>query len=503
MQISLSNQQMRAADQYTIQTLGVPSLALMERAGAAVAQEAKNILKSLKLNEVLIVCGGGNNGGDGFCCARLLQEQGVEVAVLCLAKSFSPDCAAVKAQYKGGVFNRMPRRRYPFIIDCIFGTGLNRTVEGDERALIEFINTSAAYVLSVDIPSGLNGDNGLKMGVCVQADKTLAIGEYKHGLFLNDGTDVCGKLVKVDIGIDACAVEKDAAIILEDADIAEFFPKRRRNTHKGVYGKVDLIAGSKDYVGAALMATMSALKGGAGYTRLCVPQGLFPIFSGKIPEAILTCFQGETAFSYCEFDMQKLLKSQCIAFGMGVGVSLEIYKMICYLLNEYTGNLLLDADALNALAKYGLQPLKNKKCAVLLTPHIQEFSRLSGYSVQEIQQNGVKLVQNFAEEYNVTVLLKSAVSLIYGKGKTYLNLRGSAALAKGGSGDVLSGFIASICAQGHTLTQSAVCGAYVMGVAGELCEQALGQYSVTATDVIQRLPNAILRITENSHDYRR
>ena len=497
---SLSNAQMRMADSYTIQTLGVPSLTLMERAGHAVFQEVDKVLSSLNLTEALIVCGGGNNGGDGFVVARLLQEKGVEVTVLCLAKKFSPDCAVMKEKYHGEILCRIPRRRYPFIIDCIFGTGLCHEVEGEERALIEFINSCNAFVLSVDIPSGLNGDNGLMMGVCVQATQTVCIGEYKNGLLLNDGGDLCGSVIRADIGIATTPVENSCAYIPEDKDIANFFPERKRNTHKGTYGKVSLLAGSKAYSGAAILSATSALKGGAGYIELCVPEGLFSVYAGKIPEAILTCFKGEEGFSYSEKDLQKLLNSRCIACGMGVGVSLEIYKIIRWLLQNYTGKLLLDADALNTLSKYGAEVLKNKKCDVLVTPHIKEFSRLSGYTVSQIQHNGIEIVQRFAEEYGVTVLLKNAVSVLCGEGKIFLNARGSACLAKGGSGDVLSGLIASLCAQGHSVTNSALCGAYVMGVAAELCEKELGQYSVTATDVVNRISSAILSITENAYD---
>ncbi len=496
---SLSNAQMREADQYTIKTLGVPFLTLMERAGYAIAAEVEKALNYLQLNEALIVCGGGNNGGDGFVVARLLKDKGVEISILCLAEKFSPDCLAMKEKYTGEILKVIPRRRYPFIVDCMFGTGLSRAVEGEELALIDFINSCGAFVLSVDIPSGLNGDNGVVMGKCVQATQTVTIGEYKNGLILNDGGDISGAVKRVDIGIDMTKI-KDCALIAEDRDIARLFPERKRNTHKGNYGKVSIIAGSKAYVGAALLATMSALKTGAGYTELCVPAGLFNVYAGKIPEAILTCFQGEESFVFCKKDLENLLKNQCIAFGMGVGVSHENYKIIKYLLENYTGKLLLDADALNSLSKYGVEILKTKKCSVLLTPHIKEFSRLTNIPVSKIEENGVEIINRFTKEYQVAVLLKSATSILCGEGKTYFNTRGSACLAKGGSGDVLSGVIGGVSAQGHSLLNAAIAGAYIAGVAAELCEKELGQYSVTATDVINRIAFAILSVTENAND---
>ncbi len=495
---SLSGGQMRAADEYTIRTLGVPSLTLMERAGRAIADEAEKAFAALGVKEALVVCGGGNNGGDGFVAARILQERGADVQVLCLAEKFSPDCAAVKEKYRGEILGRTPRRRYPVMIDCIFGTGLSRPAAGKELSLIRFINASGAFVISADIPSGLNSDNGVPVGDCVRADVTVAIGEYKHGMLLGDGGEYCGAAVRADIGIDTARAE--AAYLAEDRDIAAFFPERKRNTHKGSYGKVSIIAGSKAYSGAALLAAMSALRAGAGYTELCVPAGLFPVYAGKVPEAILTSFRGEDAFVYHEKDLEKVLKSQCIVLGMGTGVSPEIYKMIKFLLANYAGRLVLDADALNALAKYGVSALREKKCEVLLTPHVKEFSRLSGLSVQEILEGGVAAPQKFAAEYGVSVLLKNAVSVLCGGGKTYFNVRGSACQAKGGSGDVLSGVIGSIAAQGHGMTGAALAGSYLCGVAGELCEKELGQYSVTAGDVIAHLSRAVLRITENAYE---
>lgn len=497
MRESFTVKQMRDADRYTIETLGVPSLVLMERAGAAIAEQAFEAAERLKIDDVLVVCGGGNNGGDGFVAARVLQEKGLDVQVLCLAQKFSPDCAAMKEKFTGEILCRMPRRRYGLMIDCIFGTGLCRPVAGAEAALIDFINSNGAYVLSADIPSGLNGDNGLVMGVCVRADLTVTIGSYKNGLFLNDGVDYCGKIVRADIGIDTSACGK-ACRILGDKDIAAYFPRRRRNTHKGSYGKVTLIAGSKAYSGAALLSCGAALRGGAGYTQLCVPQGIFGICAGKLPEALITRFSGEEGFVYNESELEKITASDCVVLGMGCGISLELYKMTAWLLQNYTGNLVIDADGLNALSGYGVEILKNKKCRVLVTPHVKEFSRISGLPVSEIAEDGITRAKNFAREYGVTVLLKSAVSVLTDGEEVWLNLRGSAALAKGGSGDVLAGLIGSTCARGVSLTQSALVGSYLMGVAAEICEEEQGEYSVVATDVIQNIPSAVLRVTENA-----
>jgi NAD(P)H-hydrate epimerase len=220
---------------------------------------------------------------------------------------------------------------------------------------------------------------------------------------------------------------------------------------------------------------------------------------GRYPEAILTCMKGENSLEYDEGKLCKLLKSECIALGMGCGISLELYKIICYLLENYTGVLLLDADGLNALSKYGVGVLKEKKCNVLLTPHLKEFSRLTGLTVGEITKDPIERAKAFAKEYAVTLLLKSSVSVVTDGNTVYLNTRGNAALAKGGSGDVLSGIVSSLCAQGHSPIEGAMAGSYLLGRAAELCAKEKGEYSVLARDVIEKLPAVILSLTEQTN----
>jgi NAD(P)H-hydrate epimerase len=333
----------------------------------------------------------------------------------------------------------------------------------------------------------------------VQADETITVQAMKNGLFLNDGTDRSGKITVVDIGM-TLPSPKEYALISEEADIARVFPKRKRNSHKGTYGKVSLLAGSVAYSGAPLLSAYAALRTGAGYTELCVPEKLFSAFMGKYPEAILTCMKGENSLEYDEEKLCKLLKSDCIALGMGCGISSELYKIIRYLLGNYTGTLLLDADGLNTVSKYGVEVLKTKKCKVLLTPHIKEFSRLSGLSVGEITKAPIESAKKFAREYAVTLLLKSSVSVITDGNTVYLNTRGSATLAKGGSGDVLSGIISSLCAQGNSLTDGAVAGSYLLGASAELCAREKGEYSVLARDVIEKISEVILGVTKQANE---
>ena len=501
---TLTNEQMRVCDQNTIQKHGVPSLELMERAGTAMAEEIIRILEKNEYSSVLVVCGGGNNGGDGFVLARILFDRQYTVKVLSVAEKYSLDCIVKKLKYKGEILSNAPVEKYDVIVDCLFGTGLSRNVEEPEKSLVEYMNNSESYVVSADIPSGLDGDNGRAMGVAVRADMTIAIQAVKTGLLLGDGKDYSGEIRVVDIGIDTSVYENVCVKIAENSDIAPMFAKRKSNTHKGSYGKIAIVAGATAYSGAALLSTAAALRGGAGFTQLCVPKMLFQAFMGKYPEAILTCMSGESEHVFDEENLRQLLSGNCIAIGMGCGVSEELYRMIDYLLKNFKGGkILIDADGLNSVAKFGVDCLKDKVAEVLITPHVKEFSKLCGKSMKEISSAPIELAEYFAKEYGVPVYLKGNVSILTDGDHTYFNTRGCAALAKGGSGDILSGLIGSIAAQGHTFLDSALAGGYLMGASAELCAKELSEYAVTGSDIIENIPKAILSLTEDAEEERK
>ena len=480
MKYSYSNLQMRKADERTMQS-GVPAEELMERAGRALAECVRNAMSRLGIGDALFVCGGGNNGGDGFVAARSLQETGEDVQVLCLADKFSPVCERVRTRYRGDCLGRIPRRRYAIIVDCIFGTGLSRAPEGNEKALIEFINHSGAYVIACDLPSGL-AESGIAYEPCVRADETLTMALYKNALLLSDGADAAGKIEVADIGISSA---EPGAEIWEEEDVKKYFPKRKSNSHKGSYGSACLLAGGA-YSGAAFLSAGACLKSGAGYTRLYVTEELFPSAVGKLPACILRAFRAIDG---------EMLGSDCIALGMGTGVSERLYAYVDELLSAYTGTLILDADALNTVGAYGTDILKKAACKIVLTPHPKEFSRLSGKSVKEILSDPIGCAKAFAKEYGVTVLLKNNRSVITDGERVAINLAGSPALAKGGSGDVLSGFLAGTAARGIPPFEAACVAAFVCGKAGEIAAERMGEYSSDATDVIRFIPDVLLKIT--------
>ncbi|PWM72754.1 MAG: NAD(P)H-hydrate dehydratase [Bacillota bacterium] len=479
MQRILSVAQMRAADRYTIENLGIPERTLMERAGEAVAEE---IQKRFKGGRILFVCGKGNNGGDGLVAARLLKKaHGFSVFVLKLA---------------AGEIEKLDLD-YDVVVDCIFGTGLCREVTGEMKRVIEKINAKKCFKLSVDIPSGLNGDSGLVMGAAVKADMTVSVQEFKAGHFLNDGKDYCGKIVNKDIGI--AVFEEDFACRLEPADMKRFFPKRLENTHKGSYGRAAIVGGSKDYFGSALLSAtaLSALRTGAGYGELYVPESLFSLYAGKVPEIITRTFSDEKgAICFCERDFESVLQANAVAVGMGMGCGEQTYRAVSWLLKHYRGALVVDADGLNSLATYGVNALKNAAADVVLTPHVKEFSRLTGKGTAQILADPVGTAKEFYETYGVNVLLKSATSVLVGKSGVIFNTTGSSGMAKGGSGDVLSGAIAGIAARGFSAFDAASAGAYLCGRAGELAAAKFNEYAATPSDTAAHLYAAENEIAE-------
>lgn len=475
MYYAYSNEEAREADRRTIES-GVPVRDLMERAGKSLADAVQGAMHRLGVGDALFVCGGGNNGGDGFVAARMLAERGECVSVLCMADRFSAECDRAKGLYRGEVTGRIPKRRYALVVDCLLGTGLSRPPEGDTAALIDFINASGAYVIACDLPSGLT-ENGIAFASCVRANETVTMGFMKSALLLSDGADTAGKVSVAEIGISS----EGGAQVWEDRDVRAYFPKRKSNVHKGSFGSASVLAGGS-ISGAAFLSAGACLKSGAGYTRLCVSNRHYAAAVGKLPAAILKEFNAIDG---------EILSSNCLALGMGSGVSEQLYARLVELLPEYSGTLVLDADALTTIATYGAEILKSKSCNVIVTPHPKEFARLTGKSVKEVLASPLSLAKEFAREYGVTVVLKNNRTVITDGARTAINVTGSPALAKGGSGDVLSGLLAGTCARGVLPYEASCVACYLLGRAGEIAAEQMGEYAPCATDIIDCIPAAM------------
>ncbi len=474
----LTGEQMRFADEYTINKLGIPHEVLVERAGYAVAEE---ITKRFFGGRVLVCVGKGNNGADGKIVAELLSKRhGFSVATL---------------NADNGIF-KLFEKKFDIIVDCLFGTGLNREVTGKYREVIEKINSSGAFVVSCDIASGLNADNGKVMGACVKADLTVAIQELKLGQFLNDGPDYSGEIVAKDIGISIW--DDDVAHRLRLKDVGKYFQKRNRNVNKGDFGKASVIGGSNDYPGSIILAynALSALKMGVGYAYLSVPNSLIATALTVCPEAVISAFDNDCD-GVEESNLEKLLSCNAISIGMGMTAEEKTYNAVKYLLENYSGKLIIDADGINALAKYGKEILKNKKCEVVLTPHVGEFSRLINLDKSIVMENPVLLTKGFAKEYDVTVVLKSAVSVISDGEITFINTSGNSGMAKAGSGDVLSGLITGLFARGLSGAEGAAVATLIFGLSGDEAVKEQTEYTITASDIISSIPKVVRQISPN------
>lgn len=478
MKYAYTNAQMRMFDEREI-ARGTNAATLMERAGSALAGKVKAAMERLGVRDAIFVCGGGNNGGDGFVAAEELLKEGFDVAVLCLAERFSGDCKAAKEKYRGEILGRIPRRKYAVAVDCLFGTGLTRPIEGENAALVEFIS-HADHVIACDIPSGLT-DGGIASEICVKADETVCMGQLKTALLLADGADMGGSVSVADIGIPA----EGGAEIFEDEDIKTLFPAKKSCSHKGRYGRAGILAGYSS-LGAPLLSVGACLKSGAGYTELFLPPEVYPS-----PGTLLSAAAKYPACILSAYDDRFLPRADAVAFGMGAGVGERQYEMLTRLLGEYRGTLVLDADALNALSVYGLEILKKKGCRVIITPHPMEFSRLTDKSVETLLSDPIGEAKAFSAAYGVTVVFKNNRTVIAEGERTAINVTGSPVLAKGGSGDVLAGLIAGIAARGIPPFEAACAGCFLLGRSGEIAAREMGEYAPDATDILSFLPNAM------------
>ena len=396
------------------------------------------------------------------------------------------------AQVAKVIIHAIVNKKFDIIVDCIFGTGLNKEITGKYREIIERINTINCYKISCDIPSGINGDNGKVMGVAVKTDLTIAIQEYKVGHFINQGIDYSGKIVCKDIGISVW--DENFIKRIDSRDAKKLFEKRDRNVHKGCFGKACVIGGSKDLSGSILLSTnaLATLKSGVGYSYTCVPKGMFNAYVGKTPESILIALEDdENSIVLDVKSLEKVLDCDSIAIGMGISATKGVYETIEYLLKNYKGTLLIDADGLNAISKFGKEILRQKTCKIVLTPHVGEFSKLLGIDKKQILDNIISYAVNFAKEYGVILVVKSAVSVITDGNDVYLNTTGCSGMAKAGSGDVLSGFTAGLLARSENTLDAVLTSTYVFGLAGEFAQKKYNEFTLTASEIINEIPEVI------------
>ena len=494
--VSVNN--MRKSDKYTIENK-TPSKELMYKA-------AQGIYESYKWQgEILIVCGTGNNGGDGYALATILSKNGHFPKLLITSypktedgKHYFEMCKKMGTPY----FVYAPALEldgFDIIVDCIFGTGFLGEVDKTTKSLIEKINNSTSFVISADINSGLNGDSGLG-DTSVKSDLTVSIGTLKSGHFLGRAKDKIEKTVNVDIGI--YIIERSYKLI-EKEDASNLLFVRENYSNKGTYGYLAIIGGCLEYSGAVRLANMGAcaLRSGVGVVKLGVPKKIAEIVAQNSLEA--TVFPlSNTKNGYLspkKAEIENLVNgTRCVCVGMGIGQGGENEELLEYLLSNYEKNLLIDADGLNTLAKMDLNILKSTKASVVLTPHLKELERLSKIPLAEIEKNPVSYAESFAKNYGVTLLLKGPTTIVTNGEETYLIDTGCPAMATAGSGDVLSGILGALLSskEERTAIQSTYLGAYINGYAGMIAEREMGDISTVASDTALNIAKAIKEIRE-------
>ncbi len=487
----VNSREMKQYDKNTIEYFGIGSSVLMERAALAVADVVTNRFLAAD-GKILVVCGAGNNGGDGFAAARLLYLRGYDVEILFpmeeerMTKETARQYQIVKAYGISIVFDGF-LDSYAVVIDALFGIGLSRAVEGELGGLVNRLNHIDAFKIAVDISSGLSADSGAVLGAAFRADLTVAFGFAKVGQILFPGAEYTGELVVADIGIDMHSFlgDEPKGRYLKPDSIPSLLPKRAARSHKGSYGKVLIIAGSGQMAGAAYFAAKAAYYSGCGLVRILTAEENREILSVKLPEALITVYRNESEAILA----LKEYGPWADAFLIGSGLSTDdtARSLVKQLLVSTAKKIVLDADALTILSD-NMQLLKDFPGECIVTPHVKEMSRLVHKSVQEILDDLVQTAQSFAKQYQAVCVLKDARTVIgIPEGGFYVNLTGNHGMATGGSGDVLAGFLAGFLAQNLSCSAAAMA-VFLHGAAGDLAAEEKGAYGMTASDILEKLP---------------
>ena len=520
-----TTEEMRGIDEKTLKKYGISVSTLMERAGLAVALKMRELFDKKK---VIVLSGGGNNGGDGIVVARNLYNWGWNVKVLLMVKrgKINPDCLAqlriarqvgVPVEFRTTLTEKDIHGAVA--VDALLGTGMNKPLTSPLSDIIAFLNRSDVRVVSVDVPSGISSDDGQVKGEAVLADYTVTFGLPKIGHFLHPGAEHTGHLFIEDIGFPEELLRSDSlkTQTIEQADASFLLPERRKYSHKGDYGHVLLIAGSKGKTGAAFMAAKACLRAGAGMITIGVPETLVHVFQQRVTEEMILplpdngqgIFSGEASAGVLDFLSRK---ADVLAIGPGLSSGPDIAKLLKTLLMTVTAPMVLDADAINAIG--GPRDILSKtKAPIIFTPHTGEMARLleqrlvkrRGISEIEgkelgraIERNRVNSAISFSKETGAYLVLKGVPTIISEPGgRTFINTTGNPGMATAGAGDVLTGIVAAFLAQGLNPADTSILSVYLHGLAGDIAASEKGMHSLIATDIIEKLPEAFIRLKQS------
>lgn len=511
MQYLLSAREMKQIDKNTIEVFGVPSLVLMERAALRVVEVIKK--EQIDAAKTLVVCGTGNNGGDGMAVARMLYLEGNSVEVWLIGnpekcseetkkqydilKAYEVPVVEQKEEFcaqgctqDSDLERAQTQTAYTLMIDALFGIGLSRNVEGVHREAIEEMNRLEGTKIAIDIPSGIHADSGAVMGNCFYADHTVTFAYNKTGLWLYPGADAAGQIHIADIGITKESfLEKEPQMLMPQAEDLTRLPKRKADSNKGTYGKVLVIAGSEEMSGAAYFSAKAAYLSGCGLVKVFTHEKNRTMLTTRLPEAIPVTYDGKKNLK--ESLIAAVQWADVLVLGPGLGHSDTARQIVKLTIQTAAVPIVVDADALNLLSEE-LEILKGPHTDLIVTPHLGEMSRLVDMPIEYIKKNILMTAQDFSREYNVICVLKDArtiTSIPYGK--TYVNTSGNHGMATAGSGDVLTGIIAGFLAGGLTPEEAAVFGVYVHGLSGDAMVEKTGYYSLMAEDILDGIKEVL------------
>ncbi len=542
----LTPQQMKFVDDYAIRTLRIPPLTLMENAGREVVDVIESNIGKLSNRSVLIFCGKGNNGGDGFVAARVLNERGAKVTVVLMENEneLSGDALSnfqklhnyknTRSQIFGfEKIREQKNKKFDVIVDAMLGTSFRGELKGKYRKVVEWCNKQPALKIAVDIPTGLNGETGEVLSDAFCADVTVTMSNPKIGFYRERAKEFTGEVIVANIGIPNKVIAKVLSLrvpmqsersnphgkrrllrnssdyvgriprndsfkffLVQEDDVRKTFPKRASNSHKHSVGKIFALAGSKSMMGAALLCSQSAMRSGAGQVILGIPDSEYSTIAKRtlevMPLGLPSTSEGSISFSAKKEIEKRIAWSTVLLIGCGMSRNAETQQLIRETITASNKPMVIDADGLNALVEH-LDVLKKRTSKhIVVTPHVGEFLRLTGISSKEIEKNKFSLTSNFAKKFNLTLVLKGAPTIIAdAQGNIFVNSTGNPGMSTAGSGDVLAGIIASLIGQGNSSLDAAINGVYLHGRAGDIASEKIGTFGMIASDMIKFLPKAI------------
>jgi ADP-dependent NAD(P)H-hydrate dehydratase / NAD(P)H-hydrate epimerase len=510
----LTPDEMNACDREAIEGKNITGETLMDRASQGVSKVAAKLTGDPRGKKIAVLCGKGNNGGDGLGASYYLAQMGASVTIYLIGtvdeitgdpKIFLDKIKQLPSDHSNVEVLEFEKSEinlddFDLVIDAIFGTGLSSEPKDAAQKAIDMLSRTISRVLAVDVPSGINSSNGSVYTISPRAVATATMGFVKPGLIMNDGKDNSGKIFVVDIGMpsDLPSLDKSNTFIIGCRDVRRLLPSRKAETYKHSVGKIFGLVGSVGMTGAGVMVGQAAMRAGAGAVVLGIPSELNPIFETKLTEVMTVPLpqtrDGSLSLAVLLQVQKNLEWADVLVAGPGLSRNQETSQLLVKLLRGHAGKTVLDADALNAVAD---QPevLLETHADIIMTPHHGEFSRLSRISTEEIARNRIEVARRYARERQVTLVLKGSPTVIASKdGRVFVNVHGNPGMATAGMGDVLTGVISAFFGQKLDPVDAAIAGVYLHSVAGDIALESKGMYSLMATDVIESLPAAFKKI---------